>query len=101
MLIKRLDDSNDEVRMQSCKALGAFMAAASPGAYSGTALDYTLDQLFIHLDDPDPAIQAVVYGMVIIGSTLNKDLVWKKAHENLATHRNTRMCDQLIVELRG
>jgi hypothetical protein len=101
MLIKRLDDSNDEVRIQSCKALGAFMAAASPGAYSGTALDYTLDQLFIHLDDSDPTIQAVVYDVIIIGSTLNKDLVWKKAHENLATHRNTKLCDQMIAYLRG
>jgi len=101
MLIKRLDDSNDEVRVQACKALGAFMAAASPGAYSGTALDYTLDQLFIHLDDPDPAIQAVVYDVVRVGAALNKDLVWKKAHENLATHRTTTMCDRLIKELRG
>lgn len=101
MLIKRLDDSNDEVRVQACKALGAFMAAASAGAYSGTALDYTLDQLFIHLDDPDAAIQAVVYGVILIGVTLNKDLVWKKAHENLATHRTTTMCDRLIRELKG
>ena len=77
------------------------MAAASPGAYSGTALDYTLDQLFIHLDDPDPAIQAVVYDVVRVGAALNKDLVWKKAHENLATHRTTTMCDRLIKELRG
>eukprot|EP00605_Chrysophyceae_sp_TOSAG23-4_P001609 GSChrysophyteH1.ASY1.ANO1.1769.1 assembled CDS len=101
MLVKRLDDSNDDVRMQSCKALGAFMASSSPGAFSGTALDYTLDQLFIHLDDPDAEMQAVVYDVIIIGSSLNKDLVWKKAHESLATHRNTKMCDKLIAELRG
>jgi len=101
MLIKRLDDSNDEVRVQACKALGAFMAAASPGAYSGTALDYTLDQLFIHLDDPDSTIQAVVYEVIRVGVTINKDLVWKKAHENLATHRTTTMCDRLIKELRS
>ena len=77
------------------------MASSSPGAFSGTALDYTLDQLFIHLDDPDAEMQAVVYDVIIIGSSLNKDLVWKKAHESLATHRNTKMCDKLIAELRG
>ena len=57
--------------MQPCKALGAFMASSSPGAFSGTALDYTLDQLFIHLDDPDAEMQAVVYDVIIIGSSLN------------------------------
>ena len=101
MLIKRLDDSNDDVRIEACRALGAFMAAASAGAYAGTALDYTLDQLFIHLDDPDPNIQSVVYDVIRVGVTLNKDLVWKKAHENIATHRSTAMCDRLIKELRG
>ena len=45
-------------------------------------------------------MQAVVYDVIIIGSSLNKDLVWKKAHESLATHRNTKMCDKLIAELR-
>jgi hypothetical protein len=25
----------------------------------GTMIDYTLDQLFIHLDDPDPKIQVI------------------------------------------
>ena len=98
-LVKRLDDSNDEVRIQSCRALGAFMSASSEGAFSGTALDYTLDQLFIHLDDPDPTIQAVVYEVIMIGAQLNKDLVWKKAHNNKTAHRTTNMCDLIIKEI--
>ena len=42
---------------------------------SSTTVDYTLDQLFIHLDDPEPLMQQAVFGTIIAASKLNKDLV--------------------------
>lgn len=59
MLLKRLDDSNDSVRIAICGTLAAFFLCAPPADYSGTLIDYSLDQLFIHLDDSNAAIQVL------------------------------------------
>jgi dynein assembly factor 5, axonemal len=56
-LLKRLDDSSDKVRIAVCSCFLSFLKAAPPSAFHGTTIDYTLDQLLVHLDDVDPAIQ--------------------------------------------
>jgi HEAT-like repeat len=56
-LLKRLDDSNDSVRKAVCATLAAFFRATPPGNVKGTVLDYSSDQLLVHLDDQDPAVQ--------------------------------------------
>ena len=50
-LLKRLDDSSDDVRYAVCKTFRSFFGAAPATAFRGTCIDYTLDQLFVHLDD--------------------------------------------------
>lgn len=64
-LLKRLDDSSDIIRIAIAHTLEMFLqaggASSSGGSnrscYSSTMIDYTLDQLFIHLDDHNPIIQ--------------------------------------------
>jgi HEAT-like repeat len=56
-LLKRLDDSNDSVRKAVCATLAAFFRATPPENVKGTVLDYSSDQLLVHLDDQDPAVQ--------------------------------------------
>ena len=63
--VERLDDSVDEIRKISCGMLKSFLLCASPECYRGTMIDYTLDQLFVHLDDPDASIQAAVYDKLV------------------------------------
>ena len=58
--LKRLDDSNDAVRLAGCAALSALAAAPQPPAaetWRGTPVEYAVDTLLLHLDDPAPAIQ--------------------------------------------
>ena len=58
--LKRLDDSNDAVRLTACGALAALSGApAAPAAdcWRGTPVEYTIDTLLLHLDDPSQAVQ--------------------------------------------
>jgi hypothetical protein len=65
-------------------------------------VDYILDQLFIHMDDPDPAIQEAVFQVAVtVASSLNKQLVLKKAELNRLSHRTPIMCNKLIIEVQG
>jgi hypothetical protein len=69
--------------------------------FSGTTLDYTLDQLFIHLDDTLKNMQIAVYNVIIIASKLDKLLVIQKATGNRLSQRTTEMCDKILYEIQG
>ena len=90
-LLKRLDDSVDEIRKISCGMLKSFLLCASPECYRGTMIDYTLDQLFVHLDDPDASIQAAVYEVIVAAAEIDKALVEKKAECAKLSHRKPAM----------
>ena len=78
-----------------------FLKCAPAAHFSGTTLDYTLDQLFIHLDDPEPAIQKAVSQVIIVAATLDKTLVVKKALLARANHRTPAMCDAILLDVEG
>jgi hypothetical protein len=59
-ILKRLDDSNDTVRKAACQTFITFLQAAPKEHFRGTIIDYSLDCLFVHLDDSDPDIQVGV-----------------------------------------
>ena len=56
-ILKRLDDSNDTVRKAACQTFSTFLKAAPKRHFQGPIINYTLDCLFVHLDDPEPDIQ--------------------------------------------
>ena len=64
-------------------------------------IDYTLDQLFIHLDDVHPDMQNTVYGVIITCARIDKPLLLKKAGLNRGSHRTPDMCDKIIFEVQG
>lgn len=99
----RLDDSNDQVRVAICGALMMFFqCGAHARCFSSTTVDYTLDQLFIHLDDPDPRIQqAVLQAIVQAATSLDREVVLRKAEKNRACHRTPVMCDRVAFEVTG
>ena len=96
-LLKRLDDSDDIIRMAVCDTFKPFMLCAPKEVYRGTMITYTLDQLFIHLDDPDPKIQKCIFDVLLhIAEHVDTPLVLKKANANVQTHRSPVMCEAVI-----
>lgn len=100
-LLARLDDSVDGVRVACCGTMEVFLQCAAPNMFSGTTIDYMLDQLFIHLDDPDAGIQQAVLSVIMVASQVNKDLVCKKAQNCRTTHRSPDMCDKVLLDVTG
>ena len=56
-ILKRLDDSNDLVRKAGCATFIEFLKASDKENFMGTPIDYSLDCLFVHLDDQERDIQ--------------------------------------------
>jgi dynein assembly factor 5 len=96
-LLKRLDDSDDVIRMAVCDTFKPFILCAPKDVYRGTMLAYTLDQLFIHLDDPDPKIQKCIFDVLVhIAEHIDSSTVLKKANANVQSHRTPIMCETVI-----
>lgn len=64
-------------------------------------IDYTLDQLFIHLDDPDVRVQESVFKVIMVATAIDRELVLKKAEANRLFHRSPAQCDRVLAEARG
>ncbi|KAF4725452.1 HEAT repeat-containing protein 2, partial [Perkinsus olseni] len=65
-LLKRLDDSVDEIRILACRALEVLMEVLStrPGtmkALSNSVFGYIIRSLFVHLDDSNMQLSKAVY----------------------------------------
>ncbi len=95
-LVKRLDDSNDDVRIAACDMLLAFVRAGASGALRSTALDYTLDALLVHLDDSDANVQQKVLAVLDAMLRFDSKKVAAKATAARNTHRTPELCDQLV-----
>ena len=94
-LLKRLDDSNDDVRRTICATIATFFHAPAPGAFSTTCYGYMIDTLLIHLDDPEEDMQKCVLGTLDAACDLVPALVAKKATKAVDSHRDGEMAEEL------
>ena len=102
LLLKRLDDSSDQVRLAICTTLESFFQCAPKENYNSTLLDYSLDQLFVHLDDRDADIQQGAFNVIkIISEHCNRELVMRKAESARHTHRDEKIINRLTTECQG
>lgn len=72
-VLKRLDDSSEEVRGVALRALGLWLASLGKDYNSqlySQHLEVLFQQLLLHLDDPDSRVQDTV-----LGETPNTTLV--------------------------
>ena len=54
-LLKRLDDAQDGIRVETCKTFEIFFDNL-PTDWSSSLYPYTVKQIFIHIDDPNQQI---------------------------------------------
>ncbi len=95
-LLKRLDDSSDIVRIAIAHTLIPFMqCGGNAQCYSSTMVDYTLDQLFIHLDDANPVIQECMLKIIVEMGNIDKKAVLKKTETARLMHRTPTNCNRI------
>jgi hypothetical protein len=98
-LLKRLDDSNDAVRVGACGALRELPAAAAPSDVRGMPAEYTTDTLLVHLDDADGGVQAAVYEALLPWAALEPAYALKKAAEARDRLRHPAYVEKLVAYL--
>merc|ERR1712023_60831 len=87
-LLKRLDDSSDDVRRAVCETMCAFFHTSQPHNFRGTILECSVEQLLVHLDDHDATIQQAVASVLRVAITLDAATVMKKLREVRGSHRD-------------
>ncbi len=99
--LKRLDDSNDAVRVTACTAI-AHLSAAPPDpadAWRGTPVEYILDTLLLHLDDPSQAVQAAVFAALEPWVAVAPAYALKATRAAAGKHRSPVLCQRLLAQL--
>jgi len=93
-LLKRLDDSNDKIRVVVCDALRTFFECL-PSNWSRSIFEYILKTLFVHLDDTNTEIQRGVY--TALESAMSKDAATfvREAQASAAKSVHSRQCENL------
>uniref|UniRef100_A0AAV2KEH3 Dynein axonemal assembly factor 5 n=1 Tax=Knipowitschia caucasica TaxID=637954 RepID=A0AAV2KEH3_KNICA len=103
-LLKRLDDSSEEVRAVALEALGLW--------FTGLNQDYSPDlcvshlqllfqQLLLHLDDPDSAVQDRVLEILKKGSVVHPSLLKSETEAVRDKQRSPGHCDRLLQHIRS
>ncbi|CAE7658796.1 Dnaaf5, partial [Symbiodinium pilosum] len=94
-LLKRLDDSNDKIRVAVCEALDVFFKCL-PQNWSRTLYEYILRNLFVHLDDPNPEIQQGIYAVLQSAAPQDAATFLKEAQTASAKSAHPRLCEELV-----
>merc|ERR1719480_128721 len=93
-LLKRLDDSNDKIRVAVCEALSVFFKCLPP-KWSRSLYEYILRTLFVHLDDPNPDIQQGIYGVLEAAVHHDYTTFIHEAQAAGAKNAHPRLCEEL------
>jgi len=95
-LLKCLDDSNKNVRFAGCEAFTTFFTSAPASHFGGGIYSNIVQELLIHMDDPDSRMQEAVLNLLISSMSISKETLAKKVLEARPSHRSTKYCDQLL-----
>lgn len=95
-LIKRLDDSNNKVRMAACGSLRAFVQTLAPD-YCDTNTSYFAAPILIHMDDSDSEIQQSVCDVVMLLASKKPRIVVSEVNKVRDRFRCKTFCDRVLA----
>lgn len=99
-LIKRLDDSNNSVRITVCGALKLYVTRLlSPS--DSTAAQYMLPILLLHMDDADQNVQEAVCQVVCSLAAVRPNLVAEETAKVQQHHHAQQFCENVLAACRG
>ena len=98
-LLKRLDDSQDGIRIATAEAFCIFFKYL-PNPWSVSLYDYTIKTIFIHLDDQNPQIQKAIRGVLLAAARVQTEKFMEIAEEQVGKFQHTSVISGLIEEAR-
>ncbi|XP_049418190.1 dynein axonemal assembly factor 5-like [Epinephelus fuscoguttatus] len=101
-LLKRLDDSSEEVRGVALQALGLWLSSLTkdynPELFA-PHLQLLFQQLLLHLDDPDSSVQDQVLEILKAGSSVHPALLRREVEVVRDKQRSPLYCDRLLQHI--
>ncbi|XP_039681604.1 dynein assembly factor 5, axonemal-like isoform X2 [Perca fluviatilis] len=104
VLLKRLDDSSEEVRSVALQALGLWLSSLTKDynpEFFAPHLQLLFQQLLLHLDDPDSSVQDQVLEILKKGSSVHPGLLKREVEAVRNKQRSPLYCDQLLQHIRS
>ncbi|TMS14708.1 Dynein assembly factor 5, axonemal [Larimichthys crocea] len=101
-LLKRLDDSSEEVRSVALQALGLWLTSLTKDynpEFCTPHLQFLFQQLLLHLDDPDSSVQEQVLEVLKKGSLVHPTLLRREVEAVRDKQRSPLYCDQLLQHI--
>ncbi|XP_014839107.1 PREDICTED: dynein assembly factor 5, axonemal [Poecilia mexicana] len=101
-LLKRLDDSSQEVRSAALRAVALWLSSLTGGydpELCAPHLQLLFQQLLLHLDDPDSSVQDQVLEVLKNGSSVHPSLLQREAEAVRDKHRSPLHCDLLLQHI--
>jgi len=101
VIIKRLDDSFDDIRLEACATFIAFVRFVNTNSLEGSALEYCIEHLLIHLDDSNLNIQNAVFHVLKVLENCNnsaKLILANKVREVRSSYRDSSFIHRLLVD---
>ncbi|XP_034396317.1 dynein assembly factor 5, axonemal-like [Cyclopterus lumpus] len=98
-LLKRLDDSSEEVRGVALQALGLWLSGLTQDYHPELCaphLQLLFQQLLLHLDDPDVSVQDQVLEVLKKGGSVHPALLRREAEAVRDQQRSPLHCDRLL-----
>lgn len=99
-LLQRLDDAQDGIRLETCKAFEVFFDII-PEGWSRTLYEYIVKTIFIHLDDNNEKIQKAVIAVLMKASRTEKDTFINLAREFEGKSSNPHLCKVVLDHALG
>lgn len=84
------------MRVAACEAFVPLLSACERRVWQGSLLDYSLDALLVHLDDPDAVIQDAVQRVVAAAIAIDAERVARRCAQARQQHRSPVRCDDLV-----
>ncbi|AWP18929.1 putative HEAT repeat-containing protein 2 [Scophthalmus maximus] len=101
-LLKRLDDSSEEVRGVALQAIGHWLSNLTKDydpELCAPHLQLLFQQLLLHLDDPDASVQDRVLEILKKGSLVHPALLKREVEAVRDKQRSPHYCDQLLQHI--
>nr|XP_046271608.1 dynein axonemal assembly factor 5-like [Scatophagus argus] len=101
-LLKRLDDSSEEVRSVALQALGLWLSCLTKdynAELCAPHLQFLFQHLLLHLDDPESSVQDQVLEVLKKGSSVHPALLKREAEAVRDKQRSPLYCDRLLQHI--
>ncbi|TNV72368.1 hypothetical protein FGO68_gene7948 [Halteria grandinella] len=99
-LLKRLDDSQDGIRIATAETFQVFFRAL-PDPWSSSLYEYTVKNIFIHLDDSNPEIQKAIREVLVAAARIQRDKFYEIAEEQVHKFQHPSQVKALIEQVQA